>query len=467
MRFLTRVTYLLAAALSLSATAASALAQSTAVSSPEASVPVSDGGERLSKDITRSDTTDIVAALRANAIPLRHVEAGNGFADLQPLKQVWKDVRVIGLGEITHGTREFFQVKHRLLEFLVREMGFTAIAIEASYSNTQPINDFVLHGKGDRASALTGQGWIVWDTEELAALLDWMRAYNATVPDLNKVRFHGMDVYWNEVGQRQVLAFLRRAAPDRLLAADSLFQLIAREEAKRPVQDTAALATARPALQSLAAYLGERKDALIARSSASEFESAVQHLEVMRRALTPNARANAMADNLRFVIDHERPSTKFVLWAYDGHLASNDTVTRTIGRAMRESYGDRYYAVATTFNQGSYQTRVILPNQPAGDLKAVVAPPAPSGALPWYLARTGVGNLFLDLRALSGDPVLQHWIGTPLVTQGFGWAHHDIVKSYRALNFRALFDGIIFIERTTPSRPTPNARENVAKRLRI
>jgi hypothetical protein len=48
------------------------------------------------------------------------------------------------------------------------------------------------------------------------------------------------------------------------------------------------------------------------------------------------------------------------------------------------------------------------------------------------------------------------------VTQGFGWANHDIVKSYRAMNFNALFDGILFIERSTPSRPTPNAQQNLA-----
>ena len=63
--------------------------------------------------------------------------------------------------------------------------------------------------------------------------------------------------------------------------------------------------------------------------------------------------------------------------------------------------------------------------------------------------------------------MIQEWIGTPLVTHGFGWANHDIVKSYRAMSFKALFDGIVFIERTTPSRPTPNAQANVAKRLRI
>ena len=109
-------------------------------------------------------------------MPIQHIEAGHGFDDLQPLKALLNEAKVVGLGETTHGTREFFQFKHRLLEFLVTEMGFTALVIEGSYTGFQPINDYTLHGVGDPASVLTGQGYVVWDTEELAAMVAWMRA---------------------------------------------------------------------------------------------------------------------------------------------------------------------------------------------------------------------------------------------------------------------------------------------------
>ena len=61
----------------------------------------------------------VITRLKENLIAVKTVEAGNGFQDLQPLKQVFKNVRYVGLGEETHGTREFFQFKHRMLEFLV------------------------------------------------------------------------------------------------------------------------------------------------------------------------------------------------------------------------------------------------------------------------------------------------------------------------------------------------------------
>lgn len=134
-------------------------------------------------DALRENEPVITSWLQDNAIPIRHLEAGNGFTDLQPLKRLFEDARIVGLGEATHGTREFFQLKHRLLEFLVMEMGFTGLAIEASYAACQPINDYVLHSKADRAAVLTGQHYVVWDTEEFSAMLDWIRTYNQGVPD--------------------------------------------------------------------------------------------------------------------------------------------------------------------------------------------------------------------------------------------------------------------------------------------
>ena len=88
----------------------------------------------------------VITWLQQTAIPIQHVEAGNGFADLQPLKQMLQDVKVVGLGEPTHGTREIFQLKHRLVEFLVTEMNFTTFATEVSFAACQPINSPVTSG---------------------------------------------------------------------------------------------------------------------------------------------------------------------------------------------------------------------------------------------------------------------------------------------------------------------------------
>src|SRR6185369_11199713 len=115
----------------------------------------------------------VVLWLKQNAIKISTVEAGSGFDDLQPLKPIFKDVRFVGLGEATHGTREFFQFKHRLLEFLVEELGFRVFAIEASYTGCESINDYVTGKSDDGAKALDSQGFWTWNTEEVRAMMDW------------------------------------------------------------------------------------------------------------------------------------------------------------------------------------------------------------------------------------------------------------------------------------------------------
>src|SRR5256714_11358995 len=155
----------------------------------------------------------VVAWIRETAVPLRTLNAGSGFADLAPLKPVLMNARIIGLGESTHGTSEFQRVKHRLLEFLVKEMGYTAFAMEAGYSETQPMNDYVLHGRGNRADVLSKLGYVAWDMEEFAAMVDWMRAYNRTVPEARKVRLYGVDSYRDSRGRAQVIAGVRRRRP--------------------------------------------------------------------------------------------------------------------------------------------------------------------------------------------------------------------------------------------------------------
>ena len=75
------------------------------------------------------ETRAVTEWLATHALELSHVSAGHGFEDLQPLEKWIGDARIVALGEATHGTREFFQLKHRLLEFLVTKMGFTVFGI--------------------------------------------------------------------------------------------------------------------------------------------------------------------------------------------------------------------------------------------------------------------------------------------------------------------------------------------------
>src|SRR5262245_28688700 len=155
---------------------------------------------------------DVIAWLKANAIPLATAEPGGDFKDLEPLRAVIGNARIVAMGEATHGTREFFQLKHRLIEYCVSQLGFTIIGFEAEYGTTLAVNDYVLDGKGSAADTVTGMGFSIWDTEEVLALVEWIRAWNASHD--RKVKFYGFDMQSSAASALHLLGYLERVAPE-------------------------------------------------------------------------------------------------------------------------------------------------------------------------------------------------------------------------------------------------------------
>ena len=206
----------------------------------------------------------VVQWMRNAAHPLSAIAPGNGFADLRPLDELVGNARVVGLGEAAHGASEFFTLKHRLVEYLVVEHGFTAITWEASYAGGRPIDDFVRRDAGDGAAALSGQGYLAWDTEEVAAVLDWLRGHNAARAAEQQVAFHGLDSGYNQVGRAAVREYLHRVAPDRLPAVETVFALLERLEPRWPFRlgeaEAPDLAEAYAGLQRLSEQLADDVD---------------------------------------------------------------------------------------------------------------------------------------------------------------------------------------------------------------
>jgi len=87
------------------------------------------------------------AALAAAAHP---ITGGPGDYDAL-LKQVG-DARFVLIGEATHGTHEFYQERARITQRLIREKGFTAVAVEADWPDAYRVNRYV-RGEGADGSA--------------------------------------------------------------------------------------------------------------------------------------------------------------------------------------------------------------------------------------------------------------------------------------------------------------------------
>ncbi|GAB3642563.1 erythromycin esterase family protein [Spirosoma arcticum] len=427
----------------------------------------------------------VISWLKTNAIPLKTVEAGNGFADLQPLKKTLRDVRFVGLGEATHGTREFFQVKHRLLEFLVCEMGYRVFALEGSYSALQVINDYVMGRMDDGTKALDGQGFAVWNTEEVRAMLDWARAYNAGVTAGKRVKFIGFDMQVNKPGKERLRAYLRQTAPDRATRTDSLLAIdeenlfstaFTQQQTDAGKAAGAKLNLLKIPYNDLYTFLESNRTALVAKSSEADYEQMHEYARMLVQFIDmaipadsrqgPAIRDRYMAENFTRLVNQQPASTRVVVWAHNSHIATDDNGSFVpIGAYLRKSYGPDYYALGLVYNQGSFQASGTVDVSAKRVMRQFTVKPAPAGSADWYLAQTGIDKFVIDFRAGQQNGDVRHWLTTPQpVWGGVGWyfkPEYEASMFQRTAPISKLYDGLLFIETTTRARPNPSVKSDL------
>jgi erythromycin esterase len=413
--------------------------------------------------------------LTDQAIRVKTVEAEHGLTDLMPLKTVLKDVRIVGLGEGTHGSRQFFQFKHRMLEFLAKEMGFTVFAIEASYPACWNINDYVLYGKGDRASALASQGFWTWDTNEVSDMIDWMRTYNQKVPDAKKLKFLGFDLQHLDRAIVVIESYIKKVAPEYSPTAEEALKAVRLPQNDYVGRSMEQKDASTAKLMALLGFLALHEDRFVRLSSAAEYREVVQEARTLAQydesyghGMGPGARTNGagalrdlyMAENIEFLMNTQPSGTRMVVWAHNGHIGFDryGGGTQSMGGYLKKIYGDSYYALGFTMFEGGLQSRDMQTPGAAGSLKEFTLPPSPEGSVGWYFNLTGLDSFVIDLRSAPNVGPIADWLKTPhpMISIGSGFSTQWTVRQYMApTKLRDDYDGVFFILKTTRSRPNP------------
>jgi erythromycin esterase len=429
-----------------------------------------------------------------NAIRLASVEAGRGFTDLAPLKGILADVRLVGLGEATHGTREIFQFKHRMVEFLVVEMGVTVFIIEASFPACLNVNRYVLQGEGDPAEALASIGFWTWDTQEVSDMIEWMRGHNETVPDERKVRFVGNDLQYIDESLDAVEAFLGQVAPDYVETARAAYDHVRIDPFEITAMASAPETEKQEILEGLNAVLGFlslHEGEFVRRTSRAEYDLVLQHARIpaqfydaySRPMFDPEDPANTgaalrdvyMARNVSWVLETMYPGAKAVVWAHNGHVSKSvyGGAIPAMGSILREMYGDAYYTLGFDFDHGGFQARNLDPEAPDGEygvLREFTVGPARDGTLAAALREAVDGDFLVDLRSVPTAGPVHEWMAElhPVASIGAGFSESQAEAPWRApLVVTEHFDGLIFLHETTRARPNPSGERGPIPRESI
>jgi len=76
------------------------------------------------------------------------------------------NVRVIGLGEATHGNVEFQELKKDVFEVLVKKENVRVFVLEGDSEGGQQINQFILNGTGSVEEAVKSLDYDIYKTQQ-------------------------------------------------------------------------------------------------------------------------------------------------------------------------------------------------------------------------------------------------------------------------------------------------------------
>ncbi len=386
--------------------------------------------------------------LKAKAIPFQTAEPNSSFDDLMPLKDMIGNARIVALGEATHGTHEFFQMKHRMLKFLVEEMGFNIFAIEANWPEANLINDYVHTGKGEPAQILrsyAGDGG-----KEVLDMIEWMRAYNENPSNTRKISFYGFDIAnAGPMARNNVAQYMQKVDPQAATQVTEDYSCY-------PGNSVACQAE----LQAVYDWLVQHQADYRAKSSSEEFSLALHSARVAIQYQDFTAHNNNglirdryMAENVTWILDQAGLDAKIVLWAHNGHVGmSGDENFQTMGNHLRQQYGNQMVVFGFLFYQGSFNACGLANLQTLGVGTFHVGVP-PTNSYESFLHEAGLPRFFLDLRSVKEGTAASNWFLVPHPFRQIGGCYHPNVmqSGFLTAALARVFDVVVYFQDTSPS----------------
>ncbi|PSP75681.1 erythromycin esterase [Halobacteriales archaeon QS_1_68_20] len=417
---------------------------------------------------------DVVSALADHAAPMASTDPDGDRDDLAPLADRLEDADVVGLGEATHGTRECFQSKHRIIRLLVADLGFRTVAFEADVAGMLAADRYVRGGDGDPRTALAGLDTWQLRTEAVCDLLRWLREFNEGRPPDDQVRVRGVDLSDPSVPAEPLRALLRYA--DVVPVPNDLGVLAASDG---PPDDEASRARYLSRAKTAATAVGKRLDAdresFVEETSAEPY-ALTRHLA---RVVVRNCewhrvrhehdgpheagmaeRDRHVAANVEWCLEQD-PGTGAAVWAHDGHVKRGTfddgrpwTDAETMGEHLDRELGDSYYPLGFDFGRGSFRAMDGSDPDATEPRTFTVGDPPARTATAHFDALDSPA--FVDLASVGDDSRLSGWFEEKPGVRHVGSVYDPDAEAgtyVQRTDLPASFDWLVFLGESTPTRP--------------
>lgn len=370
---------------------------------------------------TATHTARFADWVRARAMSVDTLDPSAGLDDLEPVRELIGDARVVAVGEASHHVREFYLVRHRLLRFLAERCGFTVLAFEAPTVGADAVDAWVHGGAGTVAEVAAGGSMMgLLECREMHDLLAWMRAHNRTATE--PLRWAGtVPGGGSPLPELDAVAgYLHAADPDAMPLLEQAVDRARRYHDPEVFMTLSRYATQDPvdqdALSAALSRLLFRMETMAATQRGSQHQhehaAALRHLghawrldhfhrDVAGRGLPVGSASldACMAEAVLHLLE-DAPEARIVLALHNVHIRKVPHAAGLFpaGYHLAQALGDDYLAIAVTGGRG--RTGRVRPaaERPGFEVSDVPLPPLTEHSIETALD-TEAALTIADLRA--------------------------------------------------------------------
>ncbi|PFJ27889.1 erythromycin esterase [Bacillus anthracis] len=413
---------------------------------------VENSGQSIQKNIIKS--------IQSQAYPLKTIEPSKSFEDLKPLKKMIGSAQYVGLGENTHGSSEIFTMKFRLVKYLVTEMGFTNFTMEEDWGNGLKLNEYIQTGKGNPREFLN----LLYPTDEIIAMIEWMKDYNADPSNKKKIQFIGLDLKTLDQGSfNKVIDYVRVHRPDLLAEVGENYKELSSFTGN--IQEYMKLAPEirekfKANAERVARLLKDENEQAKTEITSPEYiwaKATASAIEKFTTMLLPNDYPSMIKLHEQYLADHvmwaqETFGGKTMVWGHNIHIAKGiideELYPDVAGQFLKERLDNKYVTIGSTTTEGNF-TLYSEYNPSTGGKITTDTIPQDVTSFNYTLGKIPYNMFLLDNRHLKGQA--EKWIKAKRPLLSIGGQILPNGSLYFDTSLLEQFDIIFHIRKTSPS----------------
>ncbi|PFJ90704.1 erythromycin esterase family protein [Bacillus cereus] len=415
-------------------------------------IAVENSGQSIQKNIVKS--------IQSQAYPLKTIEPSKKFEDLKPLKKMIGSAQYVGLGENTHGSSEIFTMKFRLVKYLVTEMGFTNFTMEEDWGNGLKLNEYIQTGKGNPREFLN----LLYPTDEIIAMIEWMKDYNADPSTKKKIQFIGLDLKELDQGCfNKVIDYVRLHRPDLLAEVEENYKEL--PSFTGSLQEYMKLAPEikekfKGNAERVSQLLKDENEQANTKIVSPEYiwaKATASAIEKFTTMLIPNDHPSLLKLHEQYMADHamwaqETFGGKTMVWGHNIHIAKgiidDESYPYAAGQFLKERLDNNYVTIGSTTTGGNFTLYSEYDPSTGGKITPR-AIPQNVNSFNYTLGKVPYNMFLLDNRHLKGPAEKWVKVKRPLLSIGAQLFPNE--SAYFDKSLLEQFDIIFHIRKTSPS----------------